>query len=756
MAFKGVKFPATYYSNLSHTGTTIAGGSNQGIASYWYRSQYYNAFRETIFYSSGGGWFSPQPLTLQVGSAWNSCPYIKLSDSWANTNYLDAEVPLYPIVDDFWHHVLFTWDIDHTSGSRIVQCAVDGFLMGSSGFTVTEAGSAFTLPSFTYMAVGSSSTWMAEFYINLGEFLDLTDPDNIAKFVSGGGPVDLGIDGSLPTGTQPVLYLHAESAANDFLVNRGTAAFTFTANNGGITLADRDPSLEKPITVMTYLGNEQVPVRLPYTSGRFSQYYECISLIGGTSGVALLDGLNGFEYFFGAARVYDQSQDIAYGLIVQLNDDGQTYTSTILYSTFAGSAGPELAEASFANHVVQVAVFNVFSQQIVVWPLTEGTFLPNRVNLDSGNTLLWDTSVSKNFGWTTVTPILDDSTEKAAVLFDMTVDSGQAVLIDTDSNITTKQIYDGYSGIQNYRDVKRIFIVPNADDGVNHILMLSPGSEGYRGGGVHTTLITADATTGEELSRNYIHFPEVADDKHLQALGTFSGFGVSVSLAPDGFYLIYGSGYTCYWMAADGLSYKTIEFIPQDAAINETFRMQSVTKNSNGIWWLGGRISTPSALDSQLLWSGGKVIAGVQAQGEAAHYFPTNNLKLVSLYPMNEPANVYAITNDNGADFSVAFSQLSISLWCCKTVNVQGPTGVSGTPSFVMNFQSWQVSFLFKDESDNVLFTGTFTNPGPITNTYHIAFSLDTVAQTYTFRGNGRVWTPSVSFPTVGSIKNTA
>lgn len=49
---------------------------------------------------------------------------------------------------------------------------------------------------------------IADLYINLGAYLDLTDAGNRAKFISGGNPVDLGSDGSTPTGSAPTLFLH--------------------------------------------------------------------------------------------------------------------------------------------------------------------------------------------------------------------------------------------------------------------------------------------------------------------------------------------------------------------------------------------------------------------------------------------------------------------------------------------------------------------------------------------------------------------
>ena len=54
---------------------------------------------------------------------------------------------------------------------------------------------------------------IADFYINFGEYLDLTSTANRRKFIDGDGkPVDLGSDGSEPTGTAPKIFLSGDTA----------------------------------------------------------------------------------------------------------------------------------------------------------------------------------------------------------------------------------------------------------------------------------------------------------------------------------------------------------------------------------------------------------------------------------------------------------------------------------------------------------------------------------------------------------------
>jgi hypothetical protein len=84
---------------------------------------------------------------------------------------------------------------------------------------------------------------LAEFWLAPGTYLDLTTAANIALFRGADGkPVDLGADGSLPTGSAPLIYLSCRpgDAASAFATNRGTGGdFTIT---GSLDVASTNPS----------------------------------------------------------------------------------------------------------------------------------------------------------------------------------------------------------------------------------------------------------------------------------------------------------------------------------------------------------------------------------------------------------------------------------------------------------------------------------------------------------------------------------
>lgn len=80
---------------------------------------------------------------------------------------------------------------------------------------------------------------MADLWVGFDQYLDLSNPDNVAKFIADGKPVDLGANGELPTGTPPTIF--GSGNATTFLQpNLGTGgAFTLT---GPLTNASTSPS----------------------------------------------------------------------------------------------------------------------------------------------------------------------------------------------------------------------------------------------------------------------------------------------------------------------------------------------------------------------------------------------------------------------------------------------------------------------------------------------------------------------------------
>ena len=93
-------------------------------------------------------------------------------------------------------------------------------------------------------------TDLAEVWFAPGVFIDFSNPANRAKFHDGAGrPVSLGVDGSNPTGSPPLLYMHLDGGdinPLDFLVDQtgdGTMHLVTPGNTGyGWGLAPTAPS----------------------------------------------------------------------------------------------------------------------------------------------------------------------------------------------------------------------------------------------------------------------------------------------------------------------------------------------------------------------------------------------------------------------------------------------------------------------------------------------------------------------------------
>jgi len=133
-------------------------------------------------------------------------------------------------------------------------------------------------------------------------------------------------------------------------------------------------------------------------------------------------------------------------------------------------------------------------------------------------------------------------------------------------------------------------------------------------------------------------------------------------------------------------------------------------------------------------------------------------LAMVTLYPSNPPSSLYAIASDDYAEFPVSFSQFTISLWCYKQVTLQWPDDAHspGQPYGLLRIAPDHVTAAFRDSADNLLFSGTFANPGSAnTGFYNICFSIDTQAQQVVCAGNSVLW-PSYdrSFAIPGDISN--
>lgn len=114
---------------------------------------------------------------------------------------------------DQWYHVLFSLDTTNRSLDRLYVNGVDDTDSTSSTMTAFGGGDRIYVGAFGVTNLDKLDAELADFWIDFGNYIDFSLEANRRKFIDGAGnPVDLGSDGSLPTGSQPDIYLSGDTA----------------------------------------------------------------------------------------------------------------------------------------------------------------------------------------------------------------------------------------------------------------------------------------------------------------------------------------------------------------------------------------------------------------------------------------------------------------------------------------------------------------------------------------------------------------
>lgn len=142
-----------------------------------------------------------------------------------------------------WRHVLASWDTNNPSISHLYISDVSDKSVSTDG---TPFDTEYTVADWGIGATTAGAQifngCLAELYFAPGQFLDFSSAANRAKFISGGKPVNLGADGSTPTGAQPIAYHRVAkgAAATTFATNLGSGGnFTIT---GTLDIGSSSPS----------------------------------------------------------------------------------------------------------------------------------------------------------------------------------------------------------------------------------------------------------------------------------------------------------------------------------------------------------------------------------------------------------------------------------------------------------------------------------------------------------------------------------
>jgi hypothetical protein len=131
----------------------------------------------------------------------------------SNVNIVEVDFPA--VTDSNWHHIMFarTTGAAHAYLDGVVD-TVDLNTADSIDWTLTNWSIGAQVDGLVPLDGDLADVWVDDVYI------DLSQAANRAKFFLGGGPVNLGTDGSTPTGSAPLIFLSGPTS--NWHVNLGT------------------------------------------------------------------------------------------------------------------------------------------------------------------------------------------------------------------------------------------------------------------------------------------------------------------------------------------------------------------------------------------------------------------------------------------------------------------------------------------------------------------------------------------------------
>lgn len=220
---------ADYYGQT--TGVSVPAG-NSGLASVWFKNDdtSWNATTRALFAFSVGSTEVLSAITASSGRI-----TVRVNNNTATDTISFQAASGVPFAIGTWYHLLVSW------GGGTVRVYVNGGAMGTIAYsTIDMNGQNISRVGIGARANGANF-WkgdLAHEYITVNQTLDLTVTANREKFALAGDPVDVGSDGSTPTGTAPEWYYDGDAPAWS---NRGTA--------GDVTLTG---TLDASSTVPSY------------------------------------------------------------------------------------------------------------------------------------------------------------------------------------------------------------------------------------------------------------------------------------------------------------------------------------------------------------------------------------------------------------------------------------------------------------------------------------------------------------------------
>jgi hypothetical protein len=237
-ATEAVRFDGStgYFSRAKLTGSA---DGKKGIISFWFKLTGGNGADQYVLNIAQSGVTRYIAFFRDSSNLWQ----VLCRDTGGTDRVLMTSSGTYT-ADSTWHHFASSWDV--ATGTSANFMYIDGSSVKAGGDSAGDINLAYDTNVDT-TGVGANNTFaaasffngdLAFLYFNEAEAIDLSNATNLQKFrTAGGAPASLGSDGSTPTGSQPILYLHGLVGA--WPTNNGSGG-NFTAN-GTITQAPTDP-----------------------------------------------------------------------------------------------------------------------------------------------------------------------------------------------------------------------------------------------------------------------------------------------------------------------------------------------------------------------------------------------------------------------------------------------------------------------------------------------------------------------------------
>jgi len=222
-----------------NAGLTGATNDDQGILSIWFRVDGGDGASRTFLSSQG---FQKQFHLLATGF-YN----MRLLSTTAQVILFEENSNAIPSAGANWHHILIAWDMSVPT----CQVYIDDVAGAIDDTCIDTVNLVSNTDSDWFIGANSSSGnlkfdgCMSEFYFNHQDTLDLSVEANRRKFNNGSGgsaggkPVDLGSDGSTPTGNAAIIYMNGNGASagtnagtgGNFSINGATADCSTSPSN---------------------------------------------------------------------------------------------------------------------------------------------------------------------------------------------------------------------------------------------------------------------------------------------------------------------------------------------------------------------------------------------------------------------------------------------------------------------------------------------------------------------------------------------